>query len=153
MRISDWSSDVCSSDLGADVGAAGAVNIAHRRATAGLALAIGPAFGPTPHRVEDVEQIPALRGQPIFVTRRPLPIGLALDHALGHQPLEPRRDKLRAKAATPRERLEASPPEEQLAQDQQPRADGEQFGGAADGAESIRQIRSEEHTSELQSLM
>src|SRR3546814_7078223 len=81
MRISDWSSDVCSSDLqhlaaagadgrGADVGAAGAVNIAHRRATAGLALAIGPAFGPTPHRVEDVEQIPALRGQPIFVTRR-----------------------------------------------------------------------------------
>src|SRR3546814_2504918 len=112
MRISDWSSDVCSSDLqhlaaagadgrGADVGAAGAVNIAHRRATAGLALAIGPAFGPTPHRVEDVEQIPALRGQPIFVTRRPLPIGLALDYALGHQPLEPRRDKLRSEEHTP----------------------------------------------------
>ena len=55
-------------------------------------------------------------------------------------PLEPRRDKLRAKAAIRRDRLEPPPPEEQLAQDQQHRPVAEQLGGAADGTIGVREV-------------
>src|SRR3546814_13317447 len=91
MRIMDWSSDVCSSDLPR------------------LALFIGPAFSPVAHCIEDVEQILAFRGQAIFVARRPLLIGVAFEHPLLFQQLEPRRDELRAEPesgrASSRERV------------------------------------------------
>src|SRR3546814_5881638 len=103
MRISDWSSDVCSSELPCRRRGAARQIEAHHRAEAPL--------------LRTSDRVPRMRGEPRIMNR-----------ADRRMRLQPRRDQ-------PGVALLALHPREQRAQPAQ------------------RQPRSEEHTSELQSLM
>src|SRR3546814_1713375 len=111
MRISDWSSDVCSSDLGAS-------RHSHRRARAARAARCGPVLSPPgglKHRLDAGEflaRIAVERGGD-FGLLDPAPIaeGDGHDVAAGEQRVEPGTPGLaRAAAAILQHPLAAAPP-------------------------------------------
>src|SRR3546814_5381581 len=130
MRISDWSSDVCSSDLAVDL-----VERSHHRRNARAA----------DHFLERREEILA---QFAFGKRRGADIGAALGLAVPGQVLERREDVPRlehARAPRPLQSLDRG--DAHLA---------DEIGVFAErllDPAPARIARSEEHTSELQSLM